>query len=417
MASASATIPVGYKQTEIGVIPEDWMVGNLDRFIQAIDCKHITPKFVQLGIPLASIGEVKGRFIDLSSANHTTSEFYNILTGGGRKPIAGDLILSRNATVGEVSQVAAVGPIFAMGQDVVLLRKRSDDFSSSFIQEVLESFIVRLQLENCMVGSTFRRVNVKQIKGLIIPLPNTASEQNMISKVLTDTNIFIEQLEEYIDKKRHIKQGVMQELLTGKTRLPGFTGEWVEKTLEDITICLDNLRIPLNEKQRNDMKGDYPYCGANGIVDFIDQYAIDDDIILMAEDGGYFDKYAVRPIAYRITGKCWVNNHAHILKSRTGYNQGFIFYSLVHKNILRYIASGTRAKLNKSEMNKIEVFLPKEKLEQEAIAEVLTDMDAEIAALEQRLEKTKAIKQGMIQQLLTGRIRLVDPSTPTEASA
>lgn len=139
----------------------------------------------------------------------------------------------------------------------------------------------------------------------------------------------------------------------------------------------------------------------------MNNYVIDDDIILIAEDGGYFDEYAFRPIAYRMVGKCWVNNHAHILKSKAGYDQGFVFYSLVHKNILPFLASGTRAKLNKSEMNKIEVRLPRNESDQTAIAEVLSDMDAEIAALEQRRDKTRALKQGMMQELLTGKTRLV----------
>jgi type I restriction enzyme S subunit len=214
-------------------------------------------------------------------------------------------------------------------------------------------------------------------------------------------------LDRLIAKKRDLKQAAMQQLLTGQTRLPGFQGEWEVKTLGEITDSLDNLRVPLNESEREKMKGDYPYCGANGVLGFVDNYVIDDDIILMAEDGGYFDEYETRPIAYRMTGKCWVNNHAHILKAKPGFDQGFLFYSLVHKNILPFLASGTRAKLNKSEMNKIEVSLPKFKTEQTAIAEVLTDMDTELAALEQRRDKTRALKQAMMQELLTGRTRLV----------
>src|SRR5207245_2727535 len=125
------------------------------------------------------------------------------------------------------------------------------------------------------------------------------------------------------------------------------------------------------------------------------------------EDGGYFDEYRKQPIAYRMVGKCWVNNHAHILKAKAGVDQNFVFYSLVHKNILRFLASGTRAKLNKSEMDKIEVNIPHDQKEQAAIAIVLSDMDAEIAVLEARHEKTLALKRGMMQQLLTGSIRLI----------
>ena len=133
---------------------------------------------------------------------------------------------------------------------------------------------------------------------------------------------------------------------------------------------------------------------------------IDDDIILIAEDGGYFDEYAFRPIAYRMSGKCWVNNHAHILKAKGNFDQGFLLYSLVHKNILKFLASGTRPKLNKSEMYKIAILAPKEKAEQTAIANVLSDMDAEIEMLELKRVKYRHVKIGMMQNLLTGKIRI-----------
>ena len=225
--------------------------------------------------------------------------------------------------------------------------------------------------------------------------------------MLSDVDELIGALEQLIAKKRDIKQATMQQLLTGQTRLPGFSGEWEVRTLRESTDCLDGVRVPLNEAQRAQMKGDYPYCGANGVLDFVNGYVIDDNIILIAEDGGYFDEYEYRPIAYRMSGKCWVNNHAHILKAKEGFDQDFLFYSLVHKNILSFLASGTRAKLNKSEMWKVEVNVPAALSEQIAIAAVLSDMDVELAVLEQRRDKTHALKQGMMQELLTGRTRLI----------
>lgn len=182
--------------------------------------------------------------------------------------------------------------------------------------------------------------------------------------------------------------------------------DWEVKTLEESSDCLDNLRIPLNEAQRNQMKGDFPYCGANGILDYVNSYVVDDDIILIAEDGGFFDEYAYRPIAYRMNGKCWVNNHAHILKSKKDVNQGFLFYALVHKNILGFLTSGTRAKLNKSEMWKIIISIPFSPAEQSAIATVLSDTDSLIQSLEQLIAKKRLIKQGAMQELLTGKRRL-----------
>jgi type I restriction enzyme S subunit len=194
--------------------------------------------------------------------------------------------------------------------------------------------------------------------------------------------------------------------LSDQENLPKFSGAWEVMRVIDIADCLDNLRIPLNESQRKQMKGDFPYCGANGVLDYVNDYVVDDDIILMAEDGGYFDEYAYRPIAYRMIGKCWVNNHAHILKAKNGYDQGFLFYALVHKNILSYLASGTRAKLNKSEMNKIEVYLPKDKLEQAAIATILSSIDDLISSLGKLIAKKRDIQQAAMQQLLIGQRRL-----------
>ena len=156
------------------------------------------------------------------------------------------------------------------------------------------------------------------------------------------------------------------------------------------------------------MPGPYPYCGANGVLDYVNDYVLDDDVVLIAEDGGYFDEFLTRPIAYRMSGKIWVNNHAHVLKAKSNYDQGFLYYSLVHKNIMPYLSGGTRAKLNKFEMYKIEINVPNDTDEQNAIAAVLSDIDAEITALEHRRDKTIAIKQGMMQQLLTGKGTLIE---------
>jgi type I restriction enzyme S subunit len=191
-----------------------------------------------------------------------------------------------------------------------------------------------------------------------------------------------------------------------QTELGIIPEDWSTASLLEIAESLDNLRVPLNETQRQRMQGNIPYCGANGVVDYINKYIIDDDIILMAEDGGYFDEHASRPIAYRIKGKCWVNNHAHILKAKLGHDQGFLYFSLVHKNILPFLASGTRAKLNKSEMQKIIVQVPPTESEQRAIATALSDVDALLAGLDRLIAKKRDLKQAAMQQLLTGQTRL-----------
>ena len=226
-------LKLGYKQTEAGVVPEDWEVAKLERFWAVIDCKHVTAEFVANGVPVASIREVQSRFVELENAKQTTEVYYAQLIEGGRKPLPGDLIFSRNATVGEVAQVADWHPPFAMGQDVCLLRRKRPDFSTDYLQVIIRSPIVTEQLANLMVGSTFKRVNIARIRNFIVPMPQS-EEQHAIGTALSDVDALITALDRLIAKKRDIKQAAMQQLLTGKWRLPGFSGEWETKQLGDI---------------------------------------------------------------------------------------------------------------------------------------------------------------------------------------
>ncbi|GAB3469340.1 restriction endonuclease subunit S [Polaromonas eurypsychrophila] len=167
----------------LGDVPAHWDVGPLKRYWSVTDCKHITAEFVDEGIPLASIREVQSRWISLENAKCTTEYFYELLIEGGRQPQPGDLIFSRNATVGEVAQVNVEHPPFAMGQDVVLLRKQSQDYSSDYLQHVIRSPIIILQLANMMIGSTFKRINVEEIRSFVTPCP-PPSEQVEIATFL-----------------------------------------------------------------------------------------------------------------------------------------------------------------------------------------------------------------------------------------
>lgn len=169
---------------------------------------------------------------------------------------------------------------------------------------------------------------------------------------------------------------------------------------------LDNLRVPINDEIRQTMQGNIPYYGANGIQGYINKYIFDEDLILLAEDGGNFEEYHTRPIAYKISGKSWVNNHAHILRAKQEFNQDYIFYSLVHKDITKYLNSGTRSKLNKSELEKIEIDFPETKGEEDKIAKILSTADAVIEKTQAAIAKYIAIKQGMLQDLFTRGIDL-----------
>lgn len=176
--------------------------------------------------------------------------------------------------------------------------------------------------------------------------------------------------------------------------------DWAISTVEECCEILDSKRVPLNAIQRKTMQGKIPYYGANGLLDHINDFIFEEPLILMAEDGGYFDEYQTRPIAYMISGKSWVNNHAHVLKSKSGYSQEFLYYQLVHKNILPFINAGTRSKLNQGDLRKLPLAitaLP----EQKKIAAILGCVDEAIEKTEAVIAATQKLKQGLMQRLLT----------------
>ena len=166
----------------LGEIPEHWEVTALRRYWTVTDCKHLTVPFVENGIPLASVREVRKFELDLSECKHTTSEWYQHLIQGGRKPEEGDIIYCRNVSVGS-SALVATNATFAMGQDVCLIR--SELQSEHFLNYLLHSPFMKRQLDLILVGSTFKRINIAQIKALIAPVP-PRQEQDAITRYLTE---------------------------------------------------------------------------------------------------------------------------------------------------------------------------------------------------------------------------------------
>lgn len=193
---------------------------------------------------------------------------------------------------------------------------------------------------------------------------------------------------------------------------------WKSALLGEACEILDNQRVPLNDEQRFSMVGDVPYYGANGVVGHIDRFMFNEPLILLAEDGGNFDEYETRPIAYRIDGKSWVNNHAHVLRSKPEFVQDFVFYALQHKDIRSFIKGGTRTKLNQSDLRAIRFDYPSDCDTQRTISRVLGTIDTLIEQTEALIEKHQQIEHGMLHDLLArgvdskGHLRPVHRDAP-----
>lgn len=179
---------------------------------------------------------------------------------------------------------------------------------------------------------------------------------------------------------------------------------WNSLRLEEVCDILDSKRVPLNSEQRFAIKGNIPYYGANGIVDYINDFLFDEDLILVAEDGGNFEDYVNRSIAYKISGKSWVNNHAHVLRVRKDFDLDFIFYTLEHKNIVPVIKGGTRTKLNQAELRDISLMVPESIREQHRISTIISTIDLAIIQTKDLIEKCKKIRYGLMRDVFTSGI-------------
>jgi type I restriction enzyme S subunit len=202
----------------LGEVPEHWVCGSLKHYADVIDCKHITAEFFDEGIPLASISEVKGWFVNLETAKLTNEKYYIDLIGGGRKPQSGDIIYSRNATVGEASIVAEDMPDFAMGQDVCLIRL-SESMFPEYALFVLKSGVIFQQLDLAMVGSTFKRINVDNIRNFSIALPpykEQISIVNELKRVVEKYDALVSKAQATINLISERRTALISAAVTGK---------------------------------------------------------------------------------------------------------------------------------------------------------------------------------------------------------
>ena len=399
-------IPQGYKQTEFGPIPQDWGVWTFQDVLATFS-SGATPyrgisEYYNGDVRWISSGELNYNHI-FDTLEHISKLALKNTNLRIHQPGTFLMAITGLEAEGTRGKCAFVGAPSATNQSCLAING-TDRMCTEYLFWFYRMWGHYLAFKYCQ-GTKQQSYTADIVKKLPIYAPKDIAEQKAIAEALSDVDGLIAALDKKIAKKRLLKQGAMQQLLTGKKRLSGFTDEWVRCELSAVCNVLDNKRVPLNDEQR--ISGIYPYCGANGIVDYIDKYIFDEDLILIAEDGGNFDQYETRSIAYWMSGKYWVNNHAHVLKVKNEYNQRYIFYQLEHKDITEYIVGGTRTKLTRAQLDKIEISMPSTYAEQQAIATILSDMDKEIVDLEAQRDKYCLLKSGMMQKLLTGQIRLV----------
>lgn len=256
-----------------------------------------------------------------------------------------------------------------------------------------------VNLEKFATGSGVPTLNRNDVHSFEVLVPS-CSEQKSIAEALSDTDNLILSLEKLIDKKKKIKQGAMQQLLTGKKRLPGFSAEWEVKKLGEVA----DIRTGKRNNQDKVSDGLYPFFVRSQDVERINTYSYDGEAVLVPGEGG------IGNIFHYINGKFEVHQRVYKISDFLNVSGKYVYYYMKQSfgaHAMKNTVKATVDSLRLPTFQEFELKIPNNFEEQKAIAQVLSDMDLEIKALEEKLEKYKTIKQGMMQELLTGRIRLI----------
>ena len=277
-----------------------------------------------------------------------------------------------------------------------------------FSRYLFHSPIYRKSVTAIAQGST--RYNLSKISFLEIKVPvPSLPEQQKIAYCLSSLDDLIESHNQKLELLQEHKKGLLQNLFpqegetVPKVRFPEFEGdgEWVEKKLGKIAENLDSKRIPITSNQRE--KGEIPYYGASGIIDYVKDYIFDEDLLLISEDGANLVA-RVYPIAFSISGKTWVNNHAHVLKFKNWFTQVLVEMYLNSKNIEDFLTGMAQPKLNRKKLDIIPIPLPKNPKEQQKIASCLSVVDELITAQQDKIEQLQQHKKGLMQGLFPSAV-------------
>ena len=391
-------IPQGYKQTELGIIPEDWEVKQISDFTSVVTGGTPSTQHAEYwggDIRWMNSGELNLKFVYDVEGRITEEGLNNSST----HIIPAKCVLVGLAGQGKTRGTAAYNLVSLCTNQSIAAFLPTDTHSSLYLYYVIDSLYDYLRLLSSGDGGR-GGLNKQILSSLNIVLPPIA-EQRAIAEALSDVDGLIAALDKKIAKKRLLKQGAMQQLLTGKKRLPGFTDEWVEKKLGKISHIKTGSR---NGDQAVE-NGKYPFFVRSQKVYAIDTYSFDGEAILVPGEGG------IGNIFHYINGK--FDFHQRVYKISDFANEvcGKFIYFYMSRYFGEYALSLTvKATVDSLRLPTFEEFvihMPSNIKEQQAIATILSDMDKEIADLEAQRDKYRLLKSGMMQKLLTGQIRLV----------
>lgn len=359
--------------------------------------------------------------VTLEEVKRVPRKFFDRMTKGHLKN-ADVLINKDGAQTGKVGFYKNNnGANACINEHLFLIRGDAEKITQSYLYYSLLSQACQNQIEAQISGSAQPGLKSDFLKGVFTRIPESIPEQSKIAEVLSKVDQAIEQTESLIAKQQRIKTGLMQDLLTrgidehGNLRseethefkdspLGRIPVEWEVKRLEECVDFWDGKRVPLKQADRDKMEGDIPYYGASGIIDFINRFLFDEELILVGEDGENVISRNL-PLAFKVSGKIWVNNHAHVLKPKIGFDIGFLTERLEFYDYTLLVSGSAQPKLNQRNLRQMEFPMPSSN-EQECIGAILCANTERYSFLKDYQNKLRSLKTALMQDLLTGKKRV-----------
>lgn len=380
-------IPQGYKQTELGIIPEEWEIVELAQGLS-----------FQVGFPFSS-DHFNGDVIGLRLVrNRDLKSDDQIIYYSGKYKIEyvvcnGNVLVSMD---GDFLPCIWQKGVALLNQRVGRIITRTN-WNEIFLFYLLLEPLAQKQEKTG--ATTVKHLSHNDIEQMRLPIP-PPMEQRAIAEALSDVDALIAAIDKKIAKKCLVKQGAMQQLLTGKIRLAGFSEKWGSKKLGEIARIRTGKRNG-DEQVKN---GKYPFFVRSNVVARIDSYSFDGEAILVPGEGG------IGAIFHYVNGKFDYHQRVYKISDFVAAIYGKYVYYYMQRYFGEYALSlsvkATVDSLRLPTFEEFSIVLPNNIEEQQAIATILSDMDKKIADLEARRDKYKLIKSGMMQKLLTGQIRL-----------
>jgi type I restriction enzyme S subunit len=389
----------GYKQTEVGVIPKDWTVKSVHEFATVQTGPFGTllkaaEYSLRDGVPLISVGEIREGSLKITDHTPRVSDMVT-----RRLPQyllkCGDIVFGRKGGVERSALIRKAQDGWFLGSDGISIRP-SQDCHSEYLALQFRSARVQSWLRQHAIGTTMPSLNQGILNSVVIPVPPTKAEQEAIAETLSDTDTLIESLEQLVAKKRQMMQGVMQQLLTGKRRLPGFNDDWVERSLGQIAPLQRGFDLPTTQLAT----GPYPVVYSNGVLNYHKAFQAKGPGVVTGRSG------TIGAVTF-VESDFWPHNTALWVTSFRDNDPKFVFYLYTLIGLEQFATGSGVPTLNRNDVHAHKADVPRTKTEQVAIAEVLTQLDAQLAALDLKIAKVRQLKKGMMQELLTGRTRLV----------